>query len=87
MAVDEPKGGPSPDSATVSPSTAGGAPSDRERSAPAPGTDKSIPIGTPLTPEQLRRLKEEAERPGRKPPGTKETNQDSSETNQDSSRK
>jgi hypothetical protein len=79
MTVDKPKGASSPDSATVSSSTAGGAPSDQERSAPAPGTDKSIPIGTPLTPEQLRRLKEEAERPGRDPPATKGTNEDSSQ--------
>src|SRR5262249_53703862 len=87
MAVDETKRGAPPASATGTPSTAGGGASHPERSAPAPGAPETHPIGTPLTPEQLRRLKEEAERPGRKPPGTKETNQDSSETNQDSSRK
>ncbi len=76
MSVDEPKGGASPEPATPSSSTGGGAPSDQERSKPLPGADKAIPIGTPLTPEQLRRLKEEAERPGRNPPAT---NKDSSQ--------
>lgn len=77
MTIAQPKQGPSPESVTPPPSTGGGAPSDQERPRPLPGTDKSIPIGTPLTPEELRRLKEEAERPGPKPAVPKEMNDSS----------
>jgi hypothetical protein len=76
--MEQPKQGPSSKVTTQPPRTGGGAPSERERPKPLPGTEKSIPIGTPLTPDQLRRLKEEAERPGRTLPGSKDTNEDSS---------
>jgi len=78
MTMEQPKQGPSSKAATQAPSTGGGAPSERERPKPRPGTEKSIPIGTPLTPDQLRRLKEDAERPSRAPPVSQDKNEDSS---------
>lgn len=79
MTAHEQKRGPSPDSAAALPLAGGGATSDQERSAPLPGTDKSIPIGTPLTAEELRRLKGEAEKPGNNPAVKKDKNSDSSD--------
>jgi hypothetical protein len=47
---------------TVAPSVGGGVSGPIPDKLP-PQTDKAIPIGTPLTLEQLRRLKREAEQP------------------------
>jgi hypothetical protein len=61
----------------VTPSKSGPAPVDQTTQRPP--VDKEIPIGTPLTPEQLRRLKQEAEKPTRTPnPRSEDADPDSS---------
>jgi cell division protein FtsN len=78
MVDNEPKQGASPKNAAQSPSTGGAAASDPERAPPAPGTEKSAPDHSPLKPEDLRRLKEQARRPAPNSPAPQETDKNSS---------
>jgi len=51
---------------------------DAVQSPPPSRADKAIPIGTPLPPKEIDRLKREAERPQRVPSGSEGANKDSS---------